>query len=142
MKADVARLKARSQQIQGAGHRFTAGHDHYNRVAKKVARLAKARERRLEKYVASPDRLWRPKREWRIATEFTAPLRGGDIVASLDKCSFAYPSLPSGEDASRRSRNRRAVEGIEYPPTPSTLSHQTPPWVCRVLLSSTQSPRN
>ncbi len=94
MKTDLARLKARSAQIQGAGRRFAAGHDHYNRIAKKVARLAVSRERKLDKYLESSERVGKPAQQWRLKLKFQAGDRGGDTVAALSDCGFSFGGGP------------------------------------------------
>jgi ATP-binding cassette subfamily F protein 3 len=93
MKQDVARMKQRAQQIEGAGHRFHSGHDHYNRVASKVARLGVTRERRLEKLLESDDRVDKPRQQWRIGVEFGPAERGGSVVARLEDVSVSFGAV-------------------------------------------------
>ena len=93
MKQDVARMKQRAQQIEGAGHRFHQGHDHFNRIAAKVARLGVTRERRLEKFVESDERIDKPRQRWRLGVEFGDTERGGSVVARLDGVSVSYGEI-------------------------------------------------
>ena len=93
MKQDVARMKQRAQQIEGAGRRFSAGHDHYNRVASKVARLGVTRERRLEKFLGSDERVEKPRERWKMGVEFGPTERGGSMVARLKDVSMSYGSV-------------------------------------------------
>ena len=59
-------------------------HDFYRRRAKKVAQKAKARESRLERMLASTDRVERPKPEWTMRLEFGRMPRGGSRVLALE----------------------------------------------------------
>ena len=65
-------------------------HDFYRRRAKKVARKAKARERRLERLLESPDRVERPSTSWKMKLDFGAPARGGTLALRLEGVGHGY----------------------------------------------------
>ncbi len=65
-------------------------HDFYRRRAKKVARKAKVRERRLEKMLSSPDRVERPKPERTMKLDFGRTPRGGSRVLLLEDVGHEY----------------------------------------------------
>lgn len=65
-------------------------HDFYRRRAKKVARKAKVRERRLQRMLASPDRVERPKPEWTMKLDFGRTPRGGSRVLLLEEVGHEY----------------------------------------------------
>ena len=59
-------------------------HDYLRGRAKKVARTAKVRSRKLERLLASEDKLDRPERVWGLDLEFTATPTGRDVVILND----------------------------------------------------------
>ena len=65
-------------------------HDFYRGRAKKVARKAKVRERRLERMLSSPDRVERPKPEWTMKLDFGSAPRGGSRVLLLEDVGHEY----------------------------------------------------
>ena len=65
-------------------------HDFYRRRAKKVARKAKVRERRLQRMLDSPDRVERPKPEWTMKLDFGRTPRGGSRVILLEGIGHEY----------------------------------------------------
>jgi ATP-binding cassette subfamily F protein 3 len=87
-EADIRRVKGMAQSIQGGPKR---GRDHYGRVSAKVARLARSRERKLERYLDSDERVEKPRKGWGLKLDFGPPPPGGRAVLSLDDISFAYP---------------------------------------------------
>ncbi len=65
-------------------------HDFYRRRAKKVARKAKVRERRLERMLSSPDRIERPKAAWTMKLDFGRTPRGGSRVLLLEDVGHEF----------------------------------------------------
>jgi ATP-binding cassette subfamily F protein 3 len=97
VEADIRRVKGMAQTIQGGPKR---GRDHYGRVSAKVARLARARERKLERYQESEERVEKPRRGWGLKLDFGPPPPGGRAVLSLEHVSFGYPgAAPLFRDA-------------------------------------------
>jgi ATP-binding cassette, subfamily F, member 3 len=91
-EADIRRVKGMAQSIQGGPKR---NRDHYGRVSAKVARLARARERKLERYLESDERVEKPRKGWGLKLDFGPPPPGGRSVLSLEGVAFAYPGAPS-----------------------------------------------
>jgi ATP-binding cassette subfamily F protein 3 len=69
--------------------------------SKKVAKKAKARERKLERYLEADERVDKPQQHWHIKLDFGSPPPGGRAVLRLDNVTFAYPdSTPLFQDVS------------------------------------------
>ncbi|MGH2587996.1 MAG: ABC-F family ATP-binding cassette domain-containing protein, partial [Dehalococcoidia bacterium] len=97
VEADIRRVKGMAQTIQGGPKR---GRDYYGRVSAKVARLARARERKLERYQESGERVEKPRRGWGLKLDFGPPPPSGRAVLSLEHVGFAYPgAAPLFRDA-------------------------------------------
>jgi ATP-binding cassette subfamily F protein 3 len=65
------------------------------RLARKKAALAKSRERKLERYMDSDERVDRPKPSWWLKLDFGPAPSGGRSVLRVDDVSFAYPGSPT-----------------------------------------------
>lgn len=87
VESDIQRLKGLAGSIQHGPKRHR---DHYGRISAKVARLAHARERKLERYLESDERVDKPKHHWRLKLDFGPPPPGGRAVLRLEECSFGY----------------------------------------------------
>ena len=85
LEEDIRRTKERALRTE----RSTT-HDFYRRKAKKVARKAKARERRVSRLLESQDRVEKPKPAWRMKLEFGEMPRGGQVVCSLDSLGHHF----------------------------------------------------
>ncbi len=68
--------------------------------AKKGARTAKVRERKLERLLASEDRIAKPAQHWEMKLEFGDPPRSGSHVLLLEGVSKAFAGQPLFSDAS------------------------------------------
>jgi ATP-binding cassette subfamily F protein 3 len=91
VEADIRRVKGMAQSIQGGPKR---GRDFYGRVSAKVARLARARERKLERYLESEERVEKPRRGWGLKLDFGPPPGGARSVLEVADLCFAYPGAP------------------------------------------------
>ena len=80
-------MKGLAQTIQQGPKRHR---DHYGRISAKVARIAKSRERKLEKYIESDERIEKPRQHWRMKLDFGDPPPGGRAVLALEHVDFAY----------------------------------------------------
>jgi ATP-binding cassette subfamily F protein 3 len=104
MEQDIARTKAQAVRTEReASSARIGGHDmkakgvksHQRRLAKKVAKKAKAREKRLERYLASDERVEKPRDARHIVLEFGALSRLGRSVIALEELSIGYdPAAP------------------------------------------------
>ncbi|MFQ5592603.1 MAG: ribosomal protection-like ABC-F family protein [Anaerolineae bacterium] len=79
LEADIQRTKQQAQRTEEA-----TINDHARRLAKKVAKKAKARERRLRRVLESEDRVAKPARRWQLKLEFGKMPRGGQMVVRLE----------------------------------------------------------
>jgi ATP-binding cassette subfamily F protein 3 len=98
-RTDIARMKGQAAKLDGVA---TPVGDHDKKfitggsasVAAKQARMAKARERKLERYLASDERVERPRQRWGLKLDFGEPPPGGRAVLSVEGLRFAYPGRP------------------------------------------------
>jgi ATP-binding cassette subfamily F protein 3 len=62
-------------------------------LAKKVANKAKSRERKLDRYLESDERVEKPRQSWQMKVEFDDLQESGKDVLRLDKVSVGYGDL-------------------------------------------------
>ncbi|GAB4200884.1 MAG: ABC-F family ATP-binding cassette domain-containing protein [Roseiflexaceae bacterium] len=101
VRMDIARLKAQALDVELS----TTPHDDPDAKfilsakggSKKVARKARARERKLERYLESDERVEKPRQRWGLKLDFGEPPPGGRAVLRLEDLAFRYPG--SGGDA-------------------------------------------
>ncbi len=91
VEADIARVKGRASAIQDGPKR---GRDFYGTVSAKVAKLAVARERKLERYLKSEERVAKPRQSWGLKLDFGATPPSSRAVLRAEEVSFAYPGGP------------------------------------------------
>jgi ATP-binding cassette subfamily F protein 3 len=104
MKADVMRAKeqaayterqASSVRIGGSDMKIKGYKDHQRSIAKKVARKAKSRETKLERYIESDERVERPWENRSMRLEFRHTPHLGKHVIRLEELSVGYlPDKP------------------------------------------------
>ena len=87
MKQDIARTKDQSKRVELS---TTPGQPGVRRYAKKVAAKAKAREKKLERYVESDERVDKPKQGWQVKLEFGDTPASGQDVLTLEDLSVGY----------------------------------------------------
>ncbi len=85
IRRDIVQTKQTAMRTERA-----TTHDFYRRRAKKVARKAKVRERRLERLLDSPDRVERPRAEWKMNLDFGSPARGGTLALRFDGVGHGF----------------------------------------------------
>lgn len=85
VEMDIARTKQTALRTE-----TSTTHDFYRRRAKKVARKAKVRERRLQRILSSPGRVERPRAEWTMKLDFGRTPRGGSRVLLLEGVGHEY----------------------------------------------------
>jgi ATP-binding cassette, subfamily F, member 3 len=90
VEGDIARLKG---QALGVELSTTPSQPTIRRYAKKVAKKAKSRERKLERYLEADERVEKPKSRWNIKLDFGPPPPGGRAVLRVEGVSFDYPIL-------------------------------------------------
>ena len=79
VREQIRRLKQWASRIEGETIHF-----YYLKRAARIARQAKVVERRLERRLASEERVDRPRKELRLRPEFAAAGRSGDDALSVD----------------------------------------------------------
>jgi ATP-binding cassette subfamily F protein 3 len=87
VKQDVARLREQARQVE----RGTIDSSQ-RRYAKKVAKKASSRQKKLSRYIESEDRVEKPKESWRMKLDFKAPSKHGRNVLICKDLAIGYPS--------------------------------------------------
>jgi ATP-binding cassette subfamily F protein 3 len=62
--------------------------------ARKKAAIAKSRERKLDRYLSSDERVEKPGQSWWLKLDFGPAPAGGRSVLRVEDVSFAYPGYP------------------------------------------------
>ena len=88
MRQDIARTKQQSLKVEQA---TTSREPSVRRIAKKVAKKALAREKKLDRYLASEERVEKPKESWQMKLDFTAPVHQSKDVLIAEKLTIGYP---------------------------------------------------
>jgi ATP-binding cassette, subfamily F, member 3 len=90
MKQDIARTMEQSRSVERS---TTPRQPNVRRLAKKVATKAKSREKKLDRYLESDERVEKPRQSWQMKVEFGALPESGKDVLRLDKVSVGYGDL-------------------------------------------------
>jgi ATP-binding cassette subfamily F protein 3 len=108
MQEDIRRTKEQAKRTEQS-----TNNDQLRRYAKKVARKAKSKEKRLERYMESEDRVDRPVTLEHIRLNFGAPMRSGQVVARLTGLGqrFEQRWLFQGVDLNLQYGERVALVG-------------------------------
>jgi len=100
MKQDIIRTKAQAERTEreassvriGGEKMKQAGYKDYQQgIAKKVARKAKSRQKKLDRYLDSDDRVEKPKAGWQIKLEFINTTHLGRDVLAIENLAVGYP---------------------------------------------------
>ena len=86
---DIVRTKNQSRRVEIT---TTPGQPYVRRLAKKVARKALAREKKLERYLSSPDLVEKPTSSWQLKVDWRVVSKTGKDVLKLEGVSLGYPS--------------------------------------------------
>lgn len=108
MEEDIQRTKQQAQKTETATKDSTT-----RRIAKKVARKAKAREHKLERFLESDDLVDRPYQEWGLKLELTGMLPAGAGVLRVKDIRWKYgdKEILSGITLDVRGSDRIAIVG-------------------------------
>ena len=90
MRRDIARTREQARQVEKS---TTPRQPNVRRLAKKVARKARSREKKLERYRDDPARTERPACGWRLKVEF-GEATGGDRALALERLAVGYDGRP------------------------------------------------
>ena len=86
MRQDIARIKEQARRTEGA-----TKNDQLRRYAKKVAKKATSREKKLERYLESEERVEKPAQSWQMKLELGKPDHLGQQVLVLEDLAVGYP---------------------------------------------------
>ena len=92
MRQDIARTKQQSLRVELS---TTSRQPGVRRIAKKVAKKAKSRQKKLDRYLRSDQRLDKPLQGWQMKLEFDKPEHLKQDVLSLEELSIGYPGHPA-----------------------------------------------
>ena len=153
MKADIARVKqqavyterqASSIRIGGGDFKIKGYKSYQQGIAKKVAKKAKSRERKLEHYLESDERVEKPVSSWSLKLSFAQPAHHSHLVIHTEKLSVGYlPDRPLLRDLSLdvHAGQRIAITGPNGAGKTTllrTLAGQLPPLGGDVRLGASQ----
>ncbi|MBI5963561.1 MAG: ABC-F family ATP-binding cassette domain-containing protein [Chloroflexi bacterium] len=111
MKQDINRTKQQSLRVEMSTTPRTPG---VRRIAKKVARKALSREKKLDRYLESNERVEKPKPSWQLKLEFASSDNISRNVLFIDNLSIGYSSdkpLLTNLNLSIRAGQRIALTG-------------------------------
>ncbi len=111
MKQDIARTKQHSLRVELS---TTSRQPGVRRIAKKVARKAKSREKKLDRYLESDERVEKPKQGWQMKLEFEGQPHQSQAVLLLNELAIGYPGRPAlltGINGSIRLGERIVLSG-------------------------------
>jgi len=116
MKQDIARTKLQSLRVESS---TTPRQPGVRRIAKKVARKALSREKKLDRYLESDERVGKVRESWQMkadffSAQFGAPPRMGQDVLTLEELAVGYaghPPLLTGVNLYVRAGRRIAITG-------------------------------
>ncbi len=103
MKADIARTKqqaafterqASSIRIGGSDYKIKGFKSYQQGIAKKVAKKAKSREKKLERFLELDELVERPRAEWQMKLAFSTPKHISKDILITDTLSIGYPYHP------------------------------------------------
>ncbi len=87
MRADIHRTKMHAQSVELT---TTSRQPGVRRYAKKVAKKALSREKKLDRYLESDERVDRPDRHWQVKIDFGEMPRGGQEVVTLKGIGHSF----------------------------------------------------
>ena len=111
MEQDIARTKQQSLRVELS---TTPRQPGVRRIAKKVARKALSREKKLERYLESDERVEKPRPSWQLKLDFEAPAHRSRHVLRTQELAVGYPDCPpllSGINLEIQAGQRIAVTG-------------------------------
>ncbi|MEJ2265946.1 MAG: ABC-F family ATP-binding cassette domain-containing protein [Anaerolineales bacterium] len=111
MRQDIARTKQQSLRVELT---TTSRQPGVRRYAKKVAKKAKSREKKLKRYLQSDDRVEKPKQSWQMKLELATSEHQSQNALSLEDISIGYAiarPLLSGLNMHVTSGSRIAFTG-------------------------------
>ncbi len=123
MRQDIIRTReqaahterqASSIRIGGSDYKQKGYKSYQQGIAKKVAKKAKSRQKKLDRYMKSDERIEKPRSTWQMKLEFTQTKHLGRTVIRLENLSIGYdPTHPllSGIQLDLHAKQRVALTG-------------------------------
>ncbi len=110
MKQDIARTKQQSLKVELS---TTPRQPGIRRIAKKVAKKALSREKKLDRYIESDERVDKPHDSWQMKMDFASAPESGRDVLILENLSIGYAQtvILSNLNAVLRYGERAALVG-------------------------------
>ena len=111
MKQDIVRAKQQSLRVELS---TTPRQPGVRRIAKKVAKKALAREKKLERFLESDELVEKPRPGWQLKLDFGAPAHQSKDVLITENLSVGYPGhepLLTGLNINIRAGQRIAITG-------------------------------
>jgi ATP-binding cassette subfamily F protein 3 len=100
LKQDIMRTRAQAERtereassirIGGEKMKIKGYKDYQQGIAKKVAKKAKSRKRKLDRYLGSDERVSKPIESWQVKVEFSKPAHLGKQVVNIENLTLGYP---------------------------------------------------
>ena len=110
VRQDIQRTRNQALSVELT---TSSGQPGVRRIAKKVAKKAKGRERKLERYLESQERVEKPKLTWQMKLAFENTPESGQDVLVLTDVAIGYEGVPLMREASQvlRAGERVAMVG-------------------------------
>ncbi len=99
VRGDISRMKGNAAALDGVktpvgDHDMKYIQGGSQAVSDKLSRAAKARERKLERYLESDERVEKPRGQWGMKLDFGPAPASGRAVVRVEDLRFAYPAGP------------------------------------------------
>jgi len=111
LRQDITRTKQQALRVELT---TTSRQPGVRRYAKKVARKAKSREKKLDRYLESDERIEKPGQTWQMKLQFAEPAHLSQEVLVCENLSVGYPGIPpllEGLDLQVKAGERIALTG-------------------------------
>jgi ATP-binding cassette, subfamily F, member 3 len=82
--------------------------------ARKKAAIAKSRERKLDRFTSSEDRVEKPKSTWWLKLDFGPIPSGGRSVLRVEHLTFTYPAPTSEDQSAIRIPHSAILTGVSF----------------------------
>lgn len=111
MKQDINRTAEQARHVERT---TKPNQPHVRRLAKKVAKKAKSREKKLDRYLESDERVEKPTRSWQMKLDFVDTGHIGRDVLRMEELAVGYaghPPLLQGLNLEIQSGQRVIITG-------------------------------
>jgi ATP-binding cassette subfamily F protein 3 len=115
IRADIAKQKQAADNMAAKRKPKDNSYKYWapENTSKVIARRAKTRESKLERFEGSEDRVEKPKQQWKMKLDLDSANRSGDMVAKIENAVVGYARKPVYESfvAELRHGERIALMG-------------------------------